>query len=62
MQSHWKTLILALISMFYVCGCGQKGPLYLPGNTNEISTSIPVQQEASQDDDDEDEKTSARVN
>lgn len=62
MKSHWKTLILFLISMLYVTGCGQKGPLYLPGNTNEVSTSIPQQQEAGQEDEDEEEKTSAVVN
>ena len=48
--------------MLYVAGCGQKGPLYLPGNTNEVSTSIPRQQENAGEKEDEDDDNPARVN
>ncbi|MCI0518143.1 MAG: lipoprotein [Woeseiaceae bacterium] len=27
-------------------GCGQKGPLYLPGNPSEIQTEVPKQESA----------------
>ena len=62
MHSQWKTLILLLVSMVYVAACGQKGPLYLPGNTNEVSTSIPRQQENAGEEEDEDEENPSRVN
>lgn len=61
MYSQRKNLILLLVSMLYVAGCGQKGPLYLPGNTNEVSTSIPRQQENAREDEDEDEEAQSRV-
>jgi predicted small lipoprotein YifL len=40
-----------------IAGCGQKGPLYLPGDRSETETEIPLpgqseDEEAQQDDDD----------
>ena len=56
MQSLMKTLLIALVSILVIAGCGQKGPLVLPGNTNEVSTSIPNQQQSSRDEDDDDDE------
>jgi predicted small lipoprotein YifL len=60
MQSHVKALVFLLLSAIYIAGCGQKGPLFLPGNTNEVSTSIPRQQAERDEDDDDDEKPITR--
>jgi predicted small lipoprotein YifL len=51
-----KATIVMLFSFLYVAGCGQKGPLFLPGNTNEISTSIPQQSSPDNEEDEEDQK------
>ena len=59
MHSHVKAIIFLLFSMLTIAGCGQKGPLFLPGNTNEVSTSIPRQQ-AEIEDEDDDEKPITR--
>ena len=56
MQSQFKTLFFALVSCLFITACGQKGPLFLPGNTNEVSTSIPKQQQSSRVEDDDDEE------
>jgi predicted small lipoprotein YifL len=52
-----KATMFLLFAFLYVAGCGQKGPLFLPGNTNEISTSIPQQSSPdNEEDEDDDEK------
>ena len=55
MQRQLKSLFPVLIASFFFSACGQKGPLFLPGNTNEVSTSIPGQQQSSRTEDDDDE-------
>ena len=53
MKSHYVlTLILCLL---FVAGCGQKGPLYLPGDPSEMKTDVPPQSQP-EDEDDEDEE------
>ena len=34
--------LLALAALFLAAGCGQKGPLYLPGNPSEVKRDIPT--------------------
>ena len=48
-------LAIAVIASFSVSACGQKGPLYLPGNPSEIRPE-PVEQEQDEGDEDEDEE------
>ena len=48
------TLGLLLVLLF-AAGCGQKGPLYLPGNPSQIKTDVPRQDEGQTEEDDEDE-------
>ncbi len=60
MHSYVKAIVFLLFSSLYVAGCGQKGPLFLPGDTNEVSTSIPKQQQSSREDDDDEEKPITR--
>jgi predicted small lipoprotein YifL len=37
----------------FAAGCGQKGPLYLPGNPSEIKTSVPSQQQNQAEEDEQ---------
>ena len=46
----------ALFSVFAISACGQKGPLFLPGNPSEIQSEVPRQNSAeSEEDEDADE-------
>ena len=49
------TVILCLL---FVVGCGQKGPLYLPGDPSAVKTDIParpaVEQESNEEEEDDD--------
>ncbi len=48
--------LVLLLAFLFAAGCGQKGPLYLPGNPSEIKTDVPRQDESqSEEDEDEDE-------
>lgn len=52
-----KPLLLALFaltSVFVVAGCGQSGPLYLPGDPSTIQTQPQPQPEETQQDEEED--------
>jgi predicted small lipoprotein YifL len=65
MHSHTKALFILLFSLIFIAGCGQKGQLFLPGNTNEVSTSIPQQSSGgsgSEAEDDEDDKKPISIN
>jgi predicted small lipoprotein YifL len=55
MNSRYSVVLL--LSLLFAAGCGQKGPLYLPGNPSEIKTDVPRQDESQteEDDDDQDE-------
>ena len=59
MYKQTKSLVIFLFSMLLIAACGQKGPLFLPGDTNQISTSMPEQQQSApteeEDKDDEDD-------
>ncbi|HSN50910.1 MAG TPA: lipoprotein [Woeseiaceae bacterium] len=49
-------LLIAAISCLVLFGCGQSGPLYLPGNPSEIrSAPQPVQDADEKEDEDEDD-------
>jgi predicted small lipoprotein YifL len=50
-------LLIAAISCFALFGCGQSGPLYLPGNPSEIrSAPQPVQEADENEDEDGDDE------
>lgn len=60
MYKQSKSLVIFLFSLLLIGACGQKGPLFLPGDTNQISTSMPAQQttpveQVEEDKDDEDD-------
>jgi predicted small lipoprotein YifL len=54
MNSRYS-LVLLLVLLF-AAGCGQKGPLYLPGNPSQIKTDVPRQDEGQTEEDDEDDE------
>jgi predicted small lipoprotein YifL len=50
---------LAILTGLLVCGCGQKGALFLPGDRSQVHTELPEMdrealEEALEDDDEED--------
>jgi predicted small lipoprotein YifL len=49
-------LLIAAISCFSLCGCGQSGPLYLPGDPSQVSDAPrPVEITDDEEDDDGDD-------
>lgn len=55
MQKILKTCVLSLAMALLIAACGQKGPLFLPGNPSEIRP-IPPAEPAEQQEDEEDEE------
>jgi len=49
-------LVAALAFMFLFSGCGQSGPLYIPGNPSTMAVS-PSQPAASEDDPEEEQES-----
>lgn len=45
--------LTAFLSVITITACGQKGPLFLPGNPSEIQSEVP-RQDQPQDEEDED--------
>lgn len=37
-------VVAIMLPVLTLSGCGQKGPLYLPGNPSEIKTEVPKQE------------------
>lgn len=60
MATRLPGLFFSLLSLMIVAGCGQKGPLFLPGDTSEVSMSIPAQQAETEDEDDDDQEDDNR--
>ncbi len=50
--------LLTCAFLFALAACGQKGPLYLPGDPSQIQTEVP--QVESNDEEDEDEEATDR--
>ncbi len=48
-----KILLVLLCSIFAIAACGQKGPLFLPGDPSTIQTEVPAQEEAEEEKDEE---------
>lgn len=54
-MSHSRIALAALLLIFSLVGCGQSGPLYLPGDPSEVQ-NLPTQvPELPEEDDDEDD-------
>ena len=58
MQIALTRIIIALLTTIVLAGCGQKGPLFLPGDPSTVRTATPqqsTQPAEERDEDDEDE-------
>lgn len=60
MQNMLTRIAIVLLSTFVLAGCGQKGPLFLPGDPSAVHTTTPQQgspqtEESDEEDEDEDE-------
>ena len=53
MKNLFLVCITALFSVLSITACGQKGPLYLPGNPSEVRSEVP-RQDPPQEEEDED--------
>ena len=63
MAEIMKRLILACVAlsfMFVTAGCGQSGPLYVPGNPSRISNPPPPAEEGEEGEEGEDENDSEK--
>lgn len=56
MNSGYRLALL--LALLFAAGCGQKGPLYLPGDPSEIKMDVPRQDPGQPEEDDEDEEKS----
>jgi len=59
-MSHSRISFAALLLIFSLVGCGQSGPLYLPGDPSEVQNlpdHVPELSEEEDDDDDEERGT-----
>jgi predicted small lipoprotein YifL len=60
MLKSLKAIAAAGLVLLVLAGCGQKGPLFLPGNPSEVRP-VPEQEQAGTDRDEEKEDERARV-
>jgi len=56
MKNLFLVCITALFSVFAITACGQKGPLYLPGNPSEVRSEVPRQNQPHEEEDEESEQ------
>ncbi len=53
MKKQLIACIVALIGFMALTACGQKGPLYLPGNPSEVQSEVPRQEPPKEEEDEE---------
>ncbi|MFQ6004900.1 MAG: lipoprotein [Woeseia sp.] len=56
MNSGNRIVTAFVLGLLFAAGCGQKGPLYLPGNPSRIKTEVPPPQQGQADEDDEEKE------
>lgn len=65
MQNPVGATIILLLSLAFLSACGQKGPLFLPGNPNtlqSIPTAEQMQQEIAAEDEEKEEDEEPTIN
>jgi predicted small lipoprotein YifL len=50
-----RMIFLLLSATWLAAACGQKGPLYLPGNPSEIKTEVPAAESQADDEEEGDD-------
>jgi len=51
-----RSLACFLLAALALSGCGQKGPLYLPGDPNEVRSEVPTTNDSTVPDEDDQEE------
>ena len=60
MNISLRFCVSVLLATFLLGACGQKGPLFLPGDPSQIQ-AVPEQQEANEEERDEDDEDPAII-
>ena len=55
MYSSLKQIILLILTFAFLSACGQKGPLFLPGDPSEVRTTMPEQQSQAEENEEDEE-------
>ena len=55
MSNVIRIIASLMLSILVLAGCGQKGPLFLPGDPSTIRSTTPQQQPAPESEEDEDD-------
>ena len=55
MHSSLKQIILLILTFAFLSACGQKGPLFLPGDPSEVRTTMPEQQSQAEENEEDEE-------
>lgn len=61
MRNPLKEILVLLLALVALAGCGQTGPLFLPGNTSEIMTAPPLDEQLEETDEDEDDGDNNKI-
>ena len=56
MHSSLKQIVLLILTFAFLSACGQKGPLFLPGDPSQVRTTMPQQQQPQTEENEEDEE------
>ena len=65
MKIESRIVLVFFACILFTAACGQKGPLYLPGQSSTIESMVPEQQPATaeeSEEEDEDEDESDNIN
>ncbi len=57
-----RYLLALMLGFLFAAGCGQSGPLYLPGDPSEIRTEAPPPPQTQTEENDEDDDQDSRNN
>jgi len=61
MRNPLKEILVLLLALVALAGCGQTGPLFLPGNTSEIMTAPPLDEQLEETDEGEDDGDNNKI-
>jgi len=53
-MNHFPGVISALLALMFLVGCGQSGPLFVPGDPSTVQPQ-PQQQQTTEEEDEDDE-------
>jgi len=56
MHNSLKQTVLLILTILFLSACGQKGPLFLPGEPSAIRTTVPQQQQQPQTEENEEDE------